>query len=180
MEQLKHPFALVFSGKISTGKSSITNHLSEILHSPKTSFGDYVRRIANENGLSNEREILQNIGQELVNTIPTKFCLQVLDQIDWKGKTFLIEGVRHEKVLHVLKDIIKPTPVYHIHLLLDEKLRIERMGDKSISKVEQFDSHKTESDVLDVFPNIADLCLDARHSIEDLGMILIKWLETKL
>lgn len=58
-----------FSGRIKSGKTTLSARVAELMGWPYTSFGDYVRKVARLRRRPELREILQEIGQELVDQI---------------------------------------------------------------------------------------------------------------
>ena len=70
---------ICFSGRIGSGKSSVTKALANALHWRRASFGDYVRaRVAEQGGDPASREDLQNLGQALVEANPEAFAVAVI------------------------------------------------------------------------------------------------------
>ena len=91
---------ICFSGRIASGKTSITQTLSTALGWPRAGFGDYLRtRIAREGGVPNSREALQDLGQSLVDADPDGFCREVLKSGNFeRGGYLLLDGIRHADI----------------------------------------------------------------------------------
>ena len=70
--------ALGFSGKIGSGKTTISEYVANLLSWPKVSFGDYVREIARQQKTDLSRSALQTIGASLVEQDCEGFCRSVL------------------------------------------------------------------------------------------------------
>src|SRR5262245_26710720 len=103
------PIAICFSGAIRSGKSTLSSGVAAQLDCPRVSFGDQVRAEAARRGLSQTRQVLQNLGQSLVQTAPIEFCKAVLSQAHWKHDTsIVIDGVRHVLILDSLRTLVAP------------------------------------------------------------------------
>jgi len=61
------PAVVAFAGAIGSGKTALSKRVAELLHWPRVSFGDYIRKIAEKNGQDpKDRGVLQKLGQALV------------------------------------------------------------------------------------------------------------------
>src|ERR1700730_2880620 len=77
---------VAFSGPIGAGKSTISQKVADTLHWPRVSFGDYIKKIAQENGEDPEnRAVLQRLGQALVLADVDDLVNQVLNQREWRN-----------------------------------------------------------------------------------------------
>src|SRR3569833_1687057 len=84
------------SGKIGSGKTTLAEFTAQRFQVPYVSFGNYVRHVAKERGIVENRENLQNLGQDLINEDIDQFCRKVLYFDGWDGKSSLIlDGIRH-------------------------------------------------------------------------------------
>src|SRR5437867_2887144 len=91
------PSAVVyFAAPIKAGKTKVSTTLALRLHAPRVSFGDYLRSLAREKELEVTREVLQDLGDHLVNQDVLAFCEDVLRQHPWQpGRPLIVDGVRH-------------------------------------------------------------------------------------
>ena len=160
---------LAFSGKIGTGKSSVSVAVAEGLHLPWVSFGDYVRKRAKAQELEPTRQHLQDLGQTLLLADADAFCAAVLAQVPDVENGFVVDGIRHSNVLHIIKRLVAPQQVIHIHLSLDEDLREERVAGRQgvveYDEQRRMNNHPTEEQVSELLPNIADLNISSSDTL---------------
>jgi adenylate kinase family enzyme len=111
-----------FSGRIGSGKTSITQTLAGLLEWPRTGFGDYLRaRIAREGGDPNSREALQDLGQKLVDADSERFCRDVLSVARFEpGGFLLLDGVRHVDIQKCVSRLVVPSRSMLIHIAIDD------------------------------------------------------------
>src|SRR5262245_37743225 len=94
---------LSFAAPIEAGKTTVSTRVAELLIAPRVSFGEYLRGLARERGLEMTREVLQDLGEQLVRKDVRGFCEDVLKQQPWEpGRPLIIDGVRHIEVLEAL------------------------------------------------------------------------------
>ena len=157
------PIAIGFAGRIGAGKSSASSALAATLGWPRASFGSLVRTIAAERGLDVSRETLQAIGEGLEAADPIGFCRAVLSSVDWQpGTPVVIDGIRHVRILQILKDLILPIPFFFVYLEAPAELRRSRVvsrGDFNSSRIGEVEAHSTERDVVGVLQKMADLTI---------------------
>ena len=166
---------LAFSGKISSGKTSLTKDLSSYLGWPRVSFGDYVRSVAIDRGLDNERIVLQQLGEELLNNDIYIFCKAVLAQSNWQGGPLIIDGVRHKAVLETLYELISPLPLIHVHLSIAEDIRQKRLNLEN--KIDNL--HSTEYENYYLLSTTADVILEVSDSLSNARSTLVQILTEK-
>lgn len=173
------PVVIGFSGKISSGKSTLVSTVANSLGFARASFGDYVRSVAGERGLDDSREQLQAVGESLVNGDVTQFCLSVLAQAGWlDGQPLIVDGIRHRQVLETMKQLVAPLPFLLVFVQTDEAVREERLRREEDIKqgwLQQIDAHSTEVQVQSVLSNLADLTVDGSKSIEELTREILYW-----
>ncbi len=170
---------IAFSGKIGSGKSSISKLIAEEFHFNRVSFGDYVRKVATEGGIEHTRINLQDLGEALLANNPTQFCLNVLNEASLVSKYVVVDGIRHRIVLEEIKKIIHPNRLIHLHLHVSEDRRIERVYDRqstSPDEIRSFDTHPSETQVSSVLIDLADKIIDADKGIEYVVAEIVEWL----
>jgi cytidylate kinase len=154
-----------FSGRIGSGKSSVTQTLANALRWPRASFGDYVRaRVAERGGDPSSREELQNFGQTLVETDPSAFAAAVLQAGGYqKGADLLVDGIRHVSIQGAIARLVAPSPAFLIHLAADDlhvRERVERRT-AGLADLPRAEGHAVEADVRSSLPSIASVVIDA-------------------
>ena len=176
---------VALSGRTLSGKSSVTRVLSERLGWPSVSFGDFVRAEAAERGLPDSREVLQDLGQDLISELGWEdFCVATLDNagLDSKSAPCIIEGVRHVDALSALRSAFSPASVLHVHLDVSDELRAVRLEAAGIPEVqgEEWEEHMTERDVAEILPEEADLRVTVTgQSVEVTAGEIQTWIEAK-
>lgn len=156
-------FALGFSGRIKSGKTTIARRVAEELNVPFASFGDYLRTVVARRGLDyTDRTILQDVGQELFESDLTRFCTDVLVAAGWeKGMCIIVDGIRHVLVLEEIKKILQPVPMKLVFINIGDNLQARRLiASGSRDPVEVVELHATEFDVLDGLKQLAELHFD--------------------
>jgi cytidylate kinase len=123
---------IAFSGPIGAGKSTISQKVSELLSWPRVSFGEYVQKVARENGQDPaDRAVLQRLGQALVLADVDGFVDEVLKGKAWrdaKGQgNLVVDGLRHAEVRHALVQKIRPNILKHVYVTVDEDTRQQRV-----------------------------------------------------
>lgn len=161
---------LTFSGKIGSGKSSVSAAVADALNLPWVSFGDYVRKQAVVQLLEPSRQHLQDLGQTLFQADAVAFCKAVLSQTpDWQ-KGVVVDGIRHVDVLNIIKRLVTPQQLIHIHLVLDEPMREARVtsreGVVEESELIRMNNHPTEVQVLELLPSVADVVVSSTGALD--------------
>ena len=148
--------SVVIVGKIASGKTTLAKEISYRLKATVISFGDYLRYIAKSKGLNPDRNILQALGLEMINTkIPSQFVSDVVEYClrnsDFRHDRLVFEGVRHESILNAIKKISHRCIVIYIELdnkqLIENALKREGGDPASIIK---FLNHEVESEINDM------------------------------
>lgn len=167
---MNRPVAVAFSGRLGTGKSSISTALAEDMGLKRVSFGDFVRSIARIRGMEPSRQVLQDIGAELESQDAVAFCRNVLKAGGWNpGEPVVIDGIRHARVLSVLRELVAPVPIFFVFLDAENQSREQRLSQRDSINSETLavaESHSTEHDVISVLPDLADLRLSNDYGSE--------------
>ncbi len=175
---------LGFAAPIEAGKTTVSTRVAVHLDAPRVSFGEYLRGVARERGLELTREVLQNLGDQLVTRDVRGFCEDVLEQYPWQpGKPLIIDGVRHVEVLDSLTEILSPARVYLIYINVDRTTQTKRLKtdplphEKTLDELEQ---HPTERQVRSKLPDRAALVLDGTQDPDESARKVIEFLATKV
>lgn len=162
---------VAFAGRIGAGKSSVAKALADHLGWRLASFGAYIRIVASGRGLSPSRESLQAVGEELEAADATALCRAVLHAASWQaGQPLVIEGIRHVRVLEILKAVVAPQPLVFVYLEADDDERRSRLRDRGTGeadRLEDVEAHPTEQDVLTHLPKLADLILSSAGGLPE-------------
>jgi AAA domain len=162
-----------FSGRIGSGKTSITQVLSLALGWSRAGFGDYLReRIAREGGDPRSRQVLQDLGQRLVDADPDGFCLEVLKSANFQpGGDLLLDGIRHVDVKNRITRLVAPSRTILIHLPLDDAELLKRIESRLEGSLDHARAakHRVESELASSLPEIADRVFDASPPVNTLA-----------
>lgn len=160
-----------FSGKIGSGKSTLSKGVANSLGWPVISFGDYVRKEASKQGLGHERETLQELGALLASN-PAGFCECLLSESNWTPDlSIVIDGIRHVSILSALRDLVHPATVFLVHVVVREEVRRLRMADRESGAFRNYssiESHSTEVEVASNLHDVADLVVNGNRPKETL------------
>ena len=162
---------IAFSGKIGSGKSSISTVVAEFFKFERISFGDYVRAlVAAKGGDPASRKELQDEGQRRVIEDPVLFLSGTLEFHHWSSDTdAIVDGLRHISILSAMRDRFGAR-MFHIHLNVENSKATERAlrrGDEH-GGVKGALQHVVEADVDTNLLRLADLAVDADQPQEKL------------
>jgi cytidylate kinase len=169
--------AVSFSGQIASGKTHVSQELSNLLGWSRVGFSDVLRLLLRRAGVSQPtREQLQDLGQSLVARDSDEFCRQVLAQASFiAGGNILIDGVRHSDIQMRLRKLVEPSKAILIHLSPDEAIVAERIKNRGVSGAElrRAEGHIVESELRQTLPEFADYTINSgRPSQEVIGACL--------
>jgi len=163
---------IVVSGRIASGKTTFAEALATRLGFSKTGFGEEVRARARAKGLADSREVMQALGAELVVNDPEEFCRAVLDRGGFEsGQGMVVDGIRHTEILALLRRIVSPRTVIHVHVDSADEVRHARLqermraGEIDLAKA---DAHSTEVQVSEKLPAIADIRVDGSDELDEM------------
>ena len=172
---------IAFSGKIGSGKSSVSKAVAQSMGWARVSFGDYVRQVAQQQNLGDSRQVLQDLGEHLFENDALVFCMAVLGQAPADCSGIVVDGIRHTLVLDIIKKLAQPQRLVHIHITLDEEEREDRIkfreGIQSELELERMDNHSTEIQVYKTLPQIADMTVDSADNIDKIVENISEWLK---
>lgn len=177
------PAILTFSGPIASGKSALSIKLAQTFHWSRTSFGDYVRSVADAREMPKTREVLQAIGTELVTSDLEGFCNAVLEQVNWQhGQPLIIDGIRHVEVLKTLETLVAPMKLYLIFITINETVQANRLierGANELLPLQSLELDVTEQQVGTYLRDRADFVVDGSRPIEEATRNITNWLQSQ-
>jgi transcriptional regulator with XRE-family HTH domain/dephospho-CoA kinase len=173
------PLVLGFAGKIGSGKSTISAEVARALGWPRASFGDYLRTVAKSNGFGESREVLQELGASLVEKGAEEFCRAVLAHYQWNaGEPLVVDGIRHTEVVEALRRLVAPLELRLIFLDVDDTTRRDRLrqiDEDTPTKRQLVEAHRTEEQVNERLPALADLRLPGNQPVAQLVSTVVNW-----
>ena len=157
-ELFMQPMGVGLAGPIASGKTTIGRELAGSLDIAFGSFGKVVRKIARSKGISESREHLQWLGQQLVEQGPVQLCRDVLDDAGWQpGTSVVIEGFRHLSIVDAMRKLVRPVPFRLVYIDVDLRTELARTS-LSDAAMKRYRSDPTEIQLPNL-KNIADLCV---------------------
>jgi cytidylate kinase len=160
---------VVFSGRLGSGKTTISRAVAEVLQIRWNSFGSVTKKIAREQQMSIERESLQDLGEYLVTHSAEEFCRRVLTDAEPLSDTsVVIDGLRHSRMHKILREISKPRQLISIYIDLDDAIRFDRLrnrGGLCEDEVRKLESHSTELEVSGPIRRLATFTVNNSGSI---------------
>jgi len=168
---------LALSGLPGVGKTTLARALACRLGGIHVSFGDYVRAVAEKLGKPGDRTTLQEIGETLVRDDPNAFVSSILKQAPPGWQTLILDGVRHDQVLKLLREFAQEegAALRLAHLSIDTPTRIARMAERGIdpASAQLTQNHPSEHDVTKRLAHAANLQLDGNRPVEDLVALVL-------
>lgn len=163
----------LFSGKIASGKTTISTALSNYLGIKRYTISDYLQNYADiyYNG-NHSRDVLQKIGDIKRKEGYKKFCIDFLTFIKYEeNMSFIIDGIRTLEFLKEMKLCLINEKVIHIFINIDEKIRFERMMKRN-SQDQLYFHHHTESYSKELMV-AADIVVNSSDNIPDIVNYII-------
>ena len=161
------PAVIGVSGNVASGKTVLSRAIADTLGWRWGSFGDEVRRLTRERGLdADNRLVLREVGQTLVETAGEGFCRAVLERAGWHlGEGVVLDGVRHATIVFIVRRLVEPMPFRLVLVTTPETVREERLAARRAARVSEpsradIDYHATERDVSQTLPSLADVIVD--------------------
>jgi cytidylate kinase len=176
---------IAISGRLRAGKTTLAVAIAEALRCPRASFGDYVRTIAEHEGIPQDRATLQDLGERLIAEEGLRaFCEHTLARAgtDARDTLLVVEGVRHLDVLTTLRDLFTPTQVVLVYVQAGEesqriaRVRYDAGGDAGLAAVE---AHSTEHDAENLLPAAANLTIHASDGAAAACEAVLAWLRAQ-
>jgi dephospho-CoA kinase len=120
-----------------------------------------------QRGAGQSREVLQQIGEELISTSLESFTQAVISRVPWQ-QGCVVDGVRHMEVLVAIKQIVSPLPVFLVFIDVPEAVRKQRLRDRGMTdqEIDSADHHEIEAQVRTVISEQADLHVDGQWEIQ--------------
>lgn len=175
-------FVLVFAGGMGSGKSDLTKELSNRLGWPRASFGDHVRKLAQESSLDHtDRSVLQRLGQALVLTQPDKFVNDVIAGTN-NADSIILDGLRHVEILLCLKARADLT-LRMVYIKTPAEVRQSRVVEREhVDRrlVASYDADITEAQISRIIPQYAHKTIDGTLPISILASDLENFVKQEM
>jgi hypothetical protein len=110
------------------------------------------------------------------------FCDRALSIGGWvRGKSLVVDGVRHVVVLNTLRQIVEPDYFGLVYLNIDRQTQRERWNREDLpykKTLEELERHPTEIEVLNTLPDFSDLVLDGKLPVQTIVTDIRQWCES--
>jgi cytidylate kinase len=173
------PLVLAFSGKIGSGKTTLSQQVAEALGWRRASFGEYLSTFARSQGLEDSRDVLQELGERLVSRSADDFCRSVLAHFGWNsGEPLVIDGIRHVAIFEALRRIVAPLELRLVFINVDENTRLKRLKQSDrdvIDRLQQIEAHSTEREVVATLPSLASRRVEGDRPAKDVVREIVGW-----
>ena len=174
--------AIVICGRIGSGKSTVCAMLASDLSIQVVSFGDYVRQMAQRDGLPNTRSALQNLGDCLYRQLGASGLLQGTLEMAGIGndETVIFDSVRHIDVLSEIRRLADRAVAVYLDASPEvryERRRLQGPAGLSWQEFEAIDEHSVESEI-GALEKLCDFVVDASQPISLLRVNLPRELFT--
>lgn len=174
-EQLIIPLSVIITGRICSGKSTVSTRLAERFDCQVISFGQYIDSYCREHGIDPNRVNKQNIGTQLIQSGTDDFVANVVKYFlgdNLSSKIIIFEGVRHLGIYESIKK--RSSKLFTFFLNPDQDILFKRYINRenlsnSITLKEMFVDtlkHPVESEIMQI-SKFADLIF----SNEDIDII---------
>src|SRR5258707_11551413 len=174
---------IAFSGKLGSGKTTISNAIATALGWRVVGFGDYVRKVVRERGLVGTRENLQVVGTELLEANPSDFCKAVLLSGGWtRAEPLLIDGLRHVRTIAIIQEIVSPAKLKIVSISVTDSTRLKRLGQRNqtdAASIVRVEAHSSEQEVDRILCDLADLVIDGEKPVDVLVEEVITWIRAQ-
>jgi dephospho-CoA kinase len=165
-------YSILVSGKIGSGKSHVSNYLTNQFHIPVVSFGRMIAAQSTLRGFAITRKNLQNFGYEMFTSLGPRLLVEEAIKLQKLQNTdaLIFDGVRHELVLFEIKKMSRH--VMTIFLKADQSTRYNRYrskyDEKELSLIDfmEIDEHPIEKGI-DNLEKYADVIIDASGELEN-------------
>ena len=172
------------SGRIASGKTTLSEAVASSLGWPRVAFGDYVRSVARTQRLPESRSALQDLGATLIEEQGWDgFCRSVLAQADRKpGDSLVVDGVRHVEAIAALRPLLAPAELLLVFLKVEPTIREARLARRprpAEDSLKPVDLHSTEVQLSAILPSLANLTVDGTRPLKDLVPTIVQWLHQR-
>ena len=120
------PQIVCITGQIASGKTEYAKCIAQKLDAEYISFGETIQKYALENGLSNQRNDLQTVGQILIETHGGKFVFDLALQdrkLEQSNKCIVFDGIRHRSVYDEIRKKYENVKLIYIDTNTQERYR---------------------------------------------------------
>ena len=138
---------ILLSGKIGSGKSFWADQIANAFDCSRSSFSDYIKYKCIQHCKDCTRKNLQMIGAEIVEHDLDEFIYYTVFHNHEETERIVIDGLRHESVLHRIKELFPQSNVVVLFVDCDEEQRQQNLRKRSGEKCD-CDNDVTEQGVL--------------------------------
>jgi dephospho-CoA kinase len=153
-------YAYSISGRIASGKSTVSRLLAERRGWDLVSFGDFVRMTARERGLSTDRRTLQELGSTLLGELgPVGILESARAACNARSEVQVIDGIRHVDVWNAVRGAYHATALIYLESQFPQRYHRYRNrhglaeDDFSVSDFASLDQQAIEAGIETLLPH---------------------------
>jgi dephospho-CoA kinase len=172
-----------FAGRSKSGKTRLSTKLAAEVEGGLASFGNLVRDLARHRRLDpDDPRVLLSVGSTLIENECDFFCRAALSAGGWPNvETVILDGIRHMKVVNVIKAVIAPAKFRLVMITASPQSRLSRFRQADSARtitLEEIDAHPISAET-QALGEAADFIADGdqpdSQAVEHLAKLVNHW-----
>lgn len=169
--------AIMVTGQIGSGKSTVAAFVSSNCSLQLVSFGEFIRYIALESGLPATRKSLQELGDKTFRELGAQDFLQKALHLAGVGQSdsVVLDGVRHLEIMREIRSTAQESLAIYLNVCQEKRFwrHRSRLGCRmSFREFQAADNHAVETEV-GTLAEHCDLVIDASQPLVDVKRNLL-------
>ena len=165
-------------GPIGSGKSTVATFLASEMSVRLVSFGEFVRHLAQQSGLPDTREALQELGYKTYKSKGARGFLQGALQLEGVGnsESVIFDGVRHLGMMAEIRRTARKSVAIYLDVCQEKRFRRHQSRQSNslpLVEFQAFDSHAVEAQTGNL-KELCDLVIDASQPISEIQRSLLE------
>jgi hypothetical protein len=175
---------IAMAGPVGANKRKFSDLIGEIVKSPTARFSDYLKKVADRNGIRTSYQALQDLGMDVIAEQGWPgFCHNVLRNVGSNTDAILVDGLRHVLAFTHLQDLSRPYNLFvvYVDVTRDEQFENLRSHDVDSKDIPSILMHPVEEEST-LIRRVADVIIkddtDARRAAAYLEELMAKKAES--
>lgn len=172
---------VLIAGRIASGKSSLAEGLAAELGWPVAKFSGYLRHLAEQRHMEPSRQLLQALGEELVEADARSFASEFLKFSEWQvSKPIIVDGLRHLEILDAFRSVGRSDQVVLVYVsppaseaVWEERLKIKDI--RSLADLKKIEEHPTERQQ-PILEAAADIIVSGDRPLHESVSEVVRWM----